>query len=983
MLVPDQKPYTRLRVKKLNFISLVDRGAQGEVSNVALFKRAPDGDEFEAICKVALAAEVPTGDGNEPIGILFGWALAGTTDGGQTPHIDHQQDHVVVDDQLIKVAAAFMDAGSPADVMHENVQDGDARVLFCMPLTTDTLKAFGLKSDVQGLAIGMRPSKETFKRYIAKELNAFSIAGIGERTPVTKATDTKCAKCSAYMKGSDASCPKCGAQVGKAAPTKCPDCGAEVPAGSKTCPKCGATIEKALWSTAEQNKLPDASFLYVESGGEKDDEGKTTPRSLRHFPYKDADGKVDLPHLRNAIARIPQSDLGADLKEKLQAKAQGILEKENGAAKSAADVAKYNPDQPRDHGQFASGGGSGGSGKQADIEYASHANHAGDASSRAFEHKDASSHQMAASAHAGAAAAATRAGNSAAARQHSTQSTIHAQGASEAARGSREAADHQAAANAHRDAANASHYVGDKGNAAAHAKESGRHEQAAANAVSDAADKASRVASAKPSPEAHAAARAAQGEAAFAQLHAGNRAGYESHMARAAEHKTSELTLAANRASVQANSSGSKADHGRAYVAHRDLADHLIQRQQGNESAGKIKRANEEADSHKFKAGMARKRATDVAKQVVLTSITDGHQHQIDLNAPCSYWSSQLTTSPATSEGAEQPHCHAWVFDDAGKITIATDSGHDHTVDAVVSADVIAEAKERDEDLDDGKCAVPCAVEDEDSGAKSGPTVVVVQARAPETNSPPPEASPSVETEKKEHAPMSDALQIMTKRHEDLEKRNVFLEKFILLTDAERDHYNKLVGQDKEVFLSKSALERQVEISELAKADEVVYTSPITGEVYRKSSNPRELKLQKQADEATLAHRVEAQKRADDQLAVKGDNLLSAFAKGAKGNMRMRLMKAINDEFTDPTDYEEVVEALKGMNVAMVEASKPRGVTPKIDTSEIADPKAQLDQLAKKYETEHKVTFAKAYEAVLATENGKALYAAADRIARA
>lgn len=90
-------------------------------------------------------------------------------------------------------------------------------------------------------------------------------------------------------------------------------------------------IEKAVWSRAYINTLPDSSFLYVEAGGKKDEEGKTVPRSLRHFPYKDATGKVDLPHLRNAIARIPQSKLGlsADEIDRLQAKARKILEDEN------------------------------------------------------------------------------------------------------------------------------------------------------------------------------------------------------------------------------------------------------------------------------------------------------------------------------------------------------------------------------------------------------------------------------------------------------------------------------------------------------------------------------------------------------------------------------------------------------------------------------------------------------------------------------
>jgi len=99
---------------------------------------------------------------------------------------------------------------------------------------------------------------------------------------------------------------------------------------------------KATWSAAMVNDLPDSSFLYIESGGEKDEGGKTTPRSLRHFPYKGSDGAVDLPHLRNAIARIPQSNapgLDEDKKASLQKRAQGILADETKEEKGADPLA--------------------------------------------------------------------------------------------------------------------------------------------------------------------------------------------------------------------------------------------------------------------------------------------------------------------------------------------------------------------------------------------------------------------------------------------------------------------------------------------------------------------------------------------------------------------------------------------------------------------------------------------------------------------
>lgn len=90
--------------------------------------------------------------------------------------------------------------------------------------------------------------------------------------------------------------------------------------------------EKAVWSTAYVNDLPDSSFLYIEPGGRKDGEGKTVPRTLRYFPVRNADGTIDLPHLRNAIARIPQSGLSQALKDRLQAEARGLLEQERGRA---------------------------------------------------------------------------------------------------------------------------------------------------------------------------------------------------------------------------------------------------------------------------------------------------------------------------------------------------------------------------------------------------------------------------------------------------------------------------------------------------------------------------------------------------------------------------------------------------------------------------------------------------------------------------
>jgi hypothetical protein len=84
--------------------------------------------------------------------------------------------------------------------------------------------------------------------------------------------------------------------------------------------------DRAVWSTKYVNDLPDSAFLYIEPDGTKDDEDKTVPRSLRHFPYMDKSGKVDQAHLKNAIGRIPQSTLPADVKVTVAAKAKKLYD---------------------------------------------------------------------------------------------------------------------------------------------------------------------------------------------------------------------------------------------------------------------------------------------------------------------------------------------------------------------------------------------------------------------------------------------------------------------------------------------------------------------------------------------------------------------------------------------------------------------------------------------------------------------------------
>ena len=83
----------------------------------------------------------------------------------------------------------------------------------------------------------------------------------------------------------------------------------------------GFKMEEQLkdWDYAYVKSLPDSAFLYTKKVGDK---------VIRKLPYKDKSGKVDLPHLRNAITRLAQSktDIPESEKKRLLAKARKILE---------------------------------------------------------------------------------------------------------------------------------------------------------------------------------------------------------------------------------------------------------------------------------------------------------------------------------------------------------------------------------------------------------------------------------------------------------------------------------------------------------------------------------------------------------------------------------------------------------------------------------------------------------------------------------
>jgi len=98
---------------------------------------------------------------------------------------------------------------------------------------------------------------------------------------------------------------------------------------------------------------PDAAFAFIEPGGEKDEEGKTKPRSLRHLPHHDGsvtdpknNDSVLKPQLRNALARLEQTNLSDKDKETARRHLNGHAKELLPTSEAAREAAEKNADLP-------------------------------------------------------------------------------------------------------------------------------------------------------------------------------------------------------------------------------------------------------------------------------------------------------------------------------------------------------------------------------------------------------------------------------------------------------------------------------------------------------------------------------------------------------------------------------------------------------------------------------------------------------------
>lgn len=317
------------------------------------------------------------------------------------------------------------------------------------------------------------------------------------------------------------------------------------------------------------------------------------------------------------------------------------------------------------------------------------------------------------------------------------------------------------------------------------------------------------------------------------------------------------------------------------------------------------------------------KEPTMIAKQSAMTSAVEGHQHLIYMvdesqSGTTSYESSYVEGQPRNEYTG---HCHPWIRNADGSITIGESLGHSHNLGELSA-----------------------------SLAKTvSPTKNPVVAKSDDSKSTRPAVKP----------------------------HNGDTMKTIVLTEAQHAHYSKLSGDDAEAFLAKSFAERDSVLADIAKADPVVYKTASGIEV-RKSHGDIALMLAKQADEnasqvakATEIANVEKAAREATELKKRAQETMSNLA--GSDDVHCAILKAV-ESIADEKLRGEAIQAIKAANDAAKSRSVAKGVNGGEEPTDDS-PTAELDTLTMKYAADHKVDRPTARVEVLKTAEGKRLYA--------
>lgn len=740
-------PKHKLKLTKLDYLSLVDRPAQ-ETAGIRLIKRADGavGAERDGTIQI-----YKVGDGPDPL--IYCWAFTCTDKDGAAYH-DLQGDAVAPD--FVKAAEAFMQSGGAVDEMHD--ANATSRVAFAFPWDADIATAMlgpevGAATKVSGLMTAIRPTPEQLAKARAGDYTGVSIAGTGLREimkafgrdpgPVDGEEPPVVDGQTADDDGEE--------DGGEGLEEDLGDDGEEV-TGDELASLDDLAAEYGIDPAELEETIEggdDASDDDDEAGeglAEKAFDESKHPRIKGRFSSSAGGATAGAPAAggagrRSAAGKAPAAGAGAkkpaaaDAGKKLSPAARAVA---TGKVRVAAHADKLR--SARGDRKVAA----------ADLKVKLSAAKAADAKAKkqpTAENKRAAKTAVTAAARAGKAvdrheaAIERHSTNHAAAKEKLVAARAKAKGAGVPAKPAA-AAKPAASTDAVRPARPIEPDKPTKPVAAApteHAKPA-EHKPAAADAPkADASARRARVSMPGKKPASPAVTAAAKDPAKPAAAKPATDAKHsdddlEGALARGMDAVPNEKKwgYSAPSADGRGFSNEGKVFISDAYDHMRDedkakfggsldsFKEHVHRLQTGGRGnvyqsrLDVVGAAHAEGLADKVKASENSKRGgrgTDVyhfvhrvkkgidtmqrriAKRVILTDSVNGHQHAIDLDDPADCWRNSLATSHQVSIGTSDPHAHAWIFDpQSGAITIAEDSGHTHAVAEAVPPEVLADA---------------------------------------------------------------------------------------------------------------------------------------------------------------------------------------------------------------------------------------------------------------------------------------------------
>ncbi|MHA1859158.1 MAG: hypothetical protein ACTSUU_06905 [Candidatus Thorarchaeota archaeon] len=191
-------------------------------------------------------------------------------------------------------------------------------------------------------------------------------------------------------------------------------------------------------------------------------------------------------------------------------------------------------------------------------------------------------------------------------------------------------------------------------------------------------------------------------------------------------------------------------------------------------------------------------------------------------------------------------------------------------------------------------------------------------------------------------------------------------ESFGKLNDAEKAYYTALDDEGQVSFLKMDEGARANVLEKADEADSVVYTSA-DGEEFRKSDDPRLVKMARQGDEDRKIAKAERERRETMEFTKRADDELSHLPGDAP--VKVALLKAV-EGIKDEAHRTAIGEMFKAADISASGAFETGG------TTDIAkgDAEEQLNTLAKAYAKEHTVSDAVAMDEILKTDEGSRLY---------